>query len=171
MVPLTDKTVLFGATMWTNMKNRDPFVLITAKRGMNDFCGCILKATDVNAMRRYTPEDSVLEFEKTQEVLKDALKQHPDKNFLVMTHHTPSYLSIHPKYGDDLLNYAYTTDLSNLILDNPRIKHYVHGHTHDSFDYMIGDCRIMCNPRGYTNNPKVLPENRAFDINFNFEVE
>jgi predicted phosphodiesterase len=28
-------------------------------------------------------------------------------------------------------------------------KLIVHGHTHDPCDYMIGETRVICNPRGY----------------------
>jgi hypothetical protein len=41
--------------------------------------------------------------------------------------------------------------LNDLILSNPQIKLWTHGHTHHEFDYMIGDCRVVCNPRGYKN--------------------
>jgi len=34
-------------------------------------------------------------------------------------------------------------------LDHPQIKLWTHGHTHHEFDYMIGECRVVCNPRGY----------------------
>jgi len=34
-------------------------------------------------------------------------------------------------------------------MDHPQIKLWIHGHTHESFDYMVGDTRIVCNPRGY----------------------
>ncbi len=36
---------------------------------------------------------------------------------------------------------------------------WVHGHTHYSFDYMVGNCRVICNPRGYSNidNPDFNP--------------
>ena len=27
---------------------------------------------------------------------------------------------------------------------------WTHGHTHEDFDYMIGGCRVVCNPRGYS---------------------
>jgi hypothetical protein len=37
------------------------------------------------------------------------------------------------------------------MLDRPGIKLWTHGHTHEDFDYMIGDCRVVCNPRGYIN--------------------
>lgn len=173
-VPLTDKTMLFGATMWTNMNNRDFAAIFAAKSGLNDFHGSIMNGRTpgpYDVALKYTPEDSVMEFETTLNCLHTALQQYPDKNFLVMTHHTPSFMSIHPKYGDDPLNYAYSSNLNDLILSNPRIKHWVHGHTHDTFKYSIGGCQIFCNPRGYTNNPNVLPENKQFDINFNFEVQ
>ncbi len=173
-VALTDKTLLFGATLWTNFKNRNPVSMIISKQGMSDFCGCIVNGKTVGPYSnslRFTPEDSVIEHEDTLQALKMALDANQEKNFLMMTHHTPSYLSIHPKYGDSPLNYAYSSDLSELIIDNTQIKHWVHGHTHDTFNYIVGGCQVYCNPRGYTNDPNVYPENRAFDINFSFEVE
>ena len=49
-----------------------------------------------------------------------------------------------------------------MILDNPQIKYWSHGHTHESMDYMIGDCRVVCNPKGY-HPTEVNPD---FDPNF-----
>ena len=49
------------------------------------------------------------------------------------------------------MNGAYSSDLSDFILDHPEIKLWTHGHTHELFDYMIGSTRIVCNPRGYVN--------------------
>ena len=48
-----------------------------------------------------------------------------------------------------LVNGAYSSDLSEFILNHPQIKVWTHGHTHHTFDYMIGSTRIVCNPRGY----------------------
>jgi hypothetical protein len=47
------------------------------------------------------------------------------------------------------MNGGYHSDLSELILSNPQIKLWTHGHTHELFDYMIGSTRVVCNPRGY----------------------
>jgi hypothetical protein len=47
------------------------------------------------------------------------------------------------------MNGGYSSDLSAFILDNPQIKLWTHGHTHEDFDYMLGSTRIVCNPRGY----------------------
>ena len=49
------------------------------------------------------------------------------------------------------MNGAYASDLSDFILDQENIKYWVHGHMHDPFDYEIGQCRVVCNPRGYSN--------------------
>jgi len=174
-VPLTEKTMLFGGTMWTNMNNRDPIAMLTAKRGMCDYDGTIKNGKTAGAYPvslTFTPEDSVMEHEATLNCLHTALQQYPDKDFVLMTHHTPSFLSIHPKYANSYpLNYTFSSDLSKLILDTPRIKKWIHGHTHDTFKYTLGETQILCNPRGYTNNPNILPENKQFDINFSFEVE
>jgi hypothetical protein len=35
---------------------------------------------------------------------------------------------------------------------------------HNNFDYLVGDTRVMCNPKGYPG------ENSEFDFNFTFEV-
>lgn len=175
-VPLTEKTILFGGTLWTDLNRDDPISRWEAKRCMSDFDGMTIRNGKTpgpySASLPWTPEDSILEHQVTLNCLHTALQQYPDKDFLVMTHHTPSFLSIHPKYKDAFpLNYAFSSDLSELILDNPRIKTWVHGHTHDTFNYTLGTCHIMCNPRGYTKNPNILPENKFWDINFNFEVE
>jgi hypothetical protein len=29
---------------------------------------------------------------------------------------------------------------------------WTHGHMHDDFDYTIGTCRVVCNPRGYVGH-------------------
>ena len=40
---------------------------------------------------------------------------------------------------------------------------WIHGHTHTSFDYRVGRCRVLCNPRGYRLSHMPVPENQAFD--------
>jgi hypothetical protein len=74
----------------------------------------------------------------------------PTAKFVVVGHHAPSKLSTKPRYQDDVMvNGAYSSDLSEFILDRPQIKVWTHGHTHHNFDYMLGSTRIVCNPRGY----------------------
>jgi len=73
-----------------------------------------------------------------------------DRTIVFAGHHSPSKLSTHPKYQNEyLMNGGYSSDLSEFILDHPEIKLWTHGHTHDPFDYMVGETRVVCNPRGY----------------------
>ena len=72
------------------------------------------------------------------------------EKYVVVGHHSPSRLSTHPKYAHDvLMNGGYSSNLDDFITERPQIKVWVHGHTHHDFDYMIGETRIVCNPRGY----------------------
>jgi hypothetical protein len=66
------------------------------------------------------------------------------------------------------MNGGYSSDLEQFILDYPQIKVWTHGHTHDTFDYMIGQCRVICNPRGYVGYEERAQE---FDPTIGFDIE
>ena len=100
----------------------------------------------------FSPEDSVEEFRKMKQYLEvcTAVLGEDTQKYVVVTHHTPSMMSCAPHYrGDTLMNGAYHNSFEDFIMDKPSIKLWVHGHTHDDFDYTIGDTRVVCNPRGY----------------------
>lgn len=67
-----------------------------------------------------------------------------------VTHHLPSFQSVHEKYRGSNGNDFFATELAPKILDMQKPpKLIVHGHTHEKMDYMIGDTRVICHPRGY----------------------
>jgi hypothetical protein len=73
-----------------------------------------------------------------------------DKPVVVITHMAPSFMSVNEKYlHDTVTNGGYASDMSEFILDHDNIKVWVHGHMHNPVDYMIGDTRVLANPRGY----------------------
>ena len=97
-----------------------------------------------------SPDDVMVEHERMKAMIVEQVAKRPDRKYVVVGHHAPSRLSTKPRYQrDHHMNGAYSSDLSELILDHPQIKLWTHGHTHDTFDYMIGSTRILCNPRGY----------------------
>lgn len=99
---------------------------------------------------KFSPEDSVEDHVKMKEYIKHIVQGMHDEKFVVVGHHSPCKKSTKPQYeNDQILNGAYSSDLSEFILDHPQIKLWTHGHTHHVFDYNIGDTRILCNPRGY----------------------
>ena len=137
-----DGVTFFGGTMWTDLKSRDPYVVDVVAGTMNDFN--YIK----NGDRKFVPKDTLVEHDKTLAALKACLANTKDK-MVVVTHHTPSAKSSHERFVGDPTNWAYYTELDEMILDNPQIKAWIHGHTHDDYDYMIGETRVLCNPRGY----------------------
>ena len=100
-----------------------------------------------------SPQDAVEDHKAMLKVIDDTYDGTPAcMQIVVVGHHAPSKSSEHPKYKhDQLMNGAYNSKLDEFILDRPGIKLWTHGHTHEDFDYMIGACRVVCNPRGYIN--------------------
>ena len=145
-----DDVVFMGGTLWTDFNNIDSLTMWQCRQSLNDYQ--IIRVAKEN-YRRLHPEDTLLEHQKTLDFLKKALSEHQSDKVVVVGHHAPSTLSVKPRYADQhLINGAYRSDLNGLILDNPQIKLWTHGHTHAPFDYMIGGTRVVCNPRGYWNH-------------------
>jgi Icc-related predicted phosphoesterase len=98
----------------------------------------------------FSPQDAFDDHKKMLGYLKLMLEGKHTEKFVVVGHHAPSKLSTHPRYKNEaIMNGGYSSDLSAFILNNPQIKLWTHGHTHEDFDYMLGSTRIVCNPRGY----------------------
>ncbi len=136
-----------GATLWTDMNKHDELTMYSIEKMMNDFA--IIRNSERN-YARFSPRDAVTRHTQTLNYFKSVVESDPSKTYVVVGHHTPSPLSIHEKYKrDHIMNGGYTSDLSEFILDHPQIKLWTHGHTHEKFDYVIGETRVVANPRGY----------------------
>jgi Icc-related predicted phosphoesterase len=173
-----DDVTFIGGTLWTDMNKEDGITLYHMSSMMNDFIkvsnGKIqngIQAEDDKPyyrIKRLTPEDVVVDHKSMLEYIRIIVEGKQDQKFVVVGHHAPSKLSTKPKYQDDyIMNGGYSSDLSEFILDYPQIKLWTHGHTHDTFDYMIGGTRVVCNPRGYIKYEQRADE---FDPNIIFEV-
>ena len=86
---------------------------------------------------------------------------------MVITHHAPSRGSIHPRFEGSLVNACFVSD-AKYLLDGRRAQLWIHGHTHDSFDYVVNGTRIVCNPRGYAKAG--VNENALFDPDLTIDV-
>jgi hypothetical protein len=168
--------LFIGGTLWTDMNKEDASTLRHIKGYMNDYR--IIQNTNevVNysvpvygtnedgspdfttvvgkefktRSAKFSPEDSVKDHKAMLEFIKTTIKDKSTMPVVVVGHHAPSKQSVKPRYeGDVLVNGAYSSDLTDFILNHPQIKVWTHGHTHDRFDYMVGSTRIVCNPRGY----------------------
>lgn len=136
-----------GCTLWTDMNKGDPLTLHAVQDMMNDYTQIRHDGLGYTKLRSI---HTVERHRRSVQYIRNAVQDKFDEKFVVVGHHAPSKLSIKQKYQhDQLMNGAYSSDLSEFILDHPQIKLWTHGHTHDNFDYMIGTTRIVCNPRGY----------------------
>jgi Icc-related predicted phosphoesterase len=79
---------------------------------------------------------------------------------VVVTHHSPSPRSVHPRFAESVLNPCFVSNAEHL-LDGRKAALWVHGHAHDGFDYAVNGTRVLCNPRGHTRHGAI--ENAAFD--------
>ena len=97
-------------------------------------------------------------------IFPEIVKQKEDgKKVVVVTHHLPSFQSIPERFRGESLNGAYASELFEDIMETqPDI--WCHGHTHGSSDYMIGNTRILCNPRGYHGHELNPDFNDSFTI-------
>ena len=160
---LNDVTFI-GGTLWTDMNGNDTSTIRHISRAMNDFrliknsnsmvsYKAIAENGNVEFKERvstFSPLDAIVEHDKMLDYIMAVVDNRKTEKFVVVGHHAPSKLSTKPQYEHDtLMNGGYSSDLSQFILDNPQIKLWTHGHTHHCFDYVIGETRIVCNPRGY----------------------
>lgn len=141
---IIDDVYIFGGTMWSDF-NKSEFVLNEAKNYMNDY-------TYIKG----------LEPIQTVHIMKDFIKKlkkflherDASDKIMVMSHHAPSFKSVSENFKGNFMNGAFCSDLEDLI-SSSNIQYWIHGHVHTTFDYMIDNTRILCNPYGYslTENP------------------
>jgi Icc-related predicted phosphoesterase len=98
---------------------------------------------------RWSVDDSVEDHKKMLDYI-NIVTQDKSKCYVTVTHHAPTHQSIAEWFKHDtLMNGAFASDLSEFIMDRPQIKLWTHGHMHNQSDYMVGESRVVCNPRGY----------------------
>lgn len=141
-----DGVRFLGSTLWTDFalfgEAERRFAMETAQLDMPDF------SVIQNDGQTFTPEDAMEMHRSSREWLETMLTTPFDGSTVVVTHHGPSFRSVHPRYADNPLTPAFASHLDHLIAGD-RMSLWVHGHMHDPFDYELNGTRVVCNPRGY----------------------
>lgn len=132
-----DGVRFLGCVLWTDFAlfgEADKwFSMQRARQGMNDF------AIIQNNGRRFTPEDAVQRHTASRAWLAEKLAQPFTGKTVVVTHHCPSSKSVPRRFANHLED----------LMGDDRVALWIHGHTHDPFDYEVNGTRVVCNPRGY----------------------
>ena len=167
-----------GTTLWTDFELYGAEKRAGAMRlgglGLNDFRyiktfrGFERQAGGGIELRNFRPGDARQEHDLSVAWLDAELAKGDPARTVVVTHHAPSRLSLHPKFDGDDLSPCFISDLPGLL---GRSALWIHGHVHDSFDYMVQGTRVVANPRGYVTSKKLgTPENKGFRPDFLVEV-
>lgn len=161
-----------GTTLWTDYRlARDRTQLHQmehAQRGLSDHY-----QIRTGRNNKFTAQDALNRHEVARAWLEEELAKPFDGKTVVVTHHGPHPLSVHPRYVGDRMNAAFVSDLSALM---PGVDLWLHGHTHAGSDYQVGRCRVVANPAGYVRNREFAHrddfvfENETFDRNLIVEL-
>lgn len=153
---IIDGVRFLGATLWTDYRltGNQPLAELDARNILQDF-----KYIRDAQFRKIRPLQVLEAHVRSRAFLQEHLDAPFDGKTVVVTHHAPTELSIHERYRTTggHLNAAYASRLDGMM---GTAALWVHGHTHDSFDYDVYGTRVVCNPRGYASdslNPDFNP--------------
>jgi len=133
-----------GSTLWSNFDlapNPLEFAELVGHR-INDFYW-IHKSSN----HRFTPYDCLELNEKSRSFLRNERDSPYHGKKVVVTHFGPSPRSIHPKYEGDVLNPYFACNCEDLM--DLSVPLWIHGHTHQSIDYVHNGSHVIANPKGY----------------------
>jgi predicted phosphodiesterase len=160
---------VLGSCLWTDYFSfplRLDDALDAARRGRTDH-----RKIRRSGGRTFQPEDALGHQRQTLQWLHERLAAPFEGPTVVVTHHVPSALSIPQGNGQHELAPAYASNVELLVR---KATLWIHGHIHASSNYRIGDCRVVCNPRGRPErnrrNPAVQYENLDFNPSLVIEV-
>ena len=173
---IIDDVVFVGGTLWTDYAlfgaAQKEMSMWLATRHLNDFYFGKYNPTgsaeneNTEDLLPLKPKHCAAMFTAAITKIDEVCQRFPDKKIVVITHHAPSLDSVPPKYQNSVLTPSYASNLEDFIKARPNIKLWCHGHIHALSDYQIGQCRVVCNPRGYVS----AHENPAFDENYTLDI-
>jgi len=175
-----DNISFICATLWTNYNSGNPVIMQMVQGALNDYKYIRTGNYGAPYLRKVNPHDLFSEFVTSKHFIFKSIEEErlAGQIVVVVTHHGPSRGSIHQQYNGDPINWGYISELDLEIMDS-KPNFWFHGHVHNSFDYMVGDTRIITNPRGYVMRMKgagyadpvqLFPENGDFNPTLRIEV-
>lgn len=158
-----DGVRFLGATLWTDFllfgESERPYAMLEGLNYLNDF------RVIQNGLQTFQPGKSVELHQQSRDWLDARLDEPFDGKTVVVTHHLPSMLSVADRFKKGLLSACFASNLDHLF---GRMDLWIHGHTHDNFDYLANGTRVVCNPRGYETYSST--ENFDFDPSLIVEI-
>lgn len=150
-----DDVQFLGCTLWTdfNLLGESRSAKNLATRYINDYAAIQYGLNN----RNLRTHDTFARHKKSIKWLNKSLDENLHQS-VVITHHAPSIKSLPKNFVNEDLQAAYASPLDDLVSQS-KSSLWLHGHIHASSDYTIGQTRVVCNPRGYSDslNPMFDP--------------
>lgn len=139
---LLDGVRFLGGTMWTSFGDRNVMTMNAARDMMNDY-------RKIRNNGPLLPSFILEENTKFMAFLKEEFEKDFDGKTVVVTHHSPGNELRRRGVIGDILGGCYFADIEQYIGESDKASVWIHGHTHESWDYYINNTNVVCNPYGY----------------------
>ena len=153
-----DGVRVLGCTLWTDFQlTGEPVAqaMATVERGLTDYRVIATRSGPLRAAQ------TLADHEASRKWLAAELARPWAGRTVVVTHHAPHPRSIHPRFTGHPMNPGFISDLTPLLHGADL---WLHGHTHDSFDYRVAGCRVVANPAGYLLKRRGAAAGAAFEL-------
>jgi predicted phosphodiesterase len=159
---LTDNIVILGTVLWSKINNLDKKYVelyVNDYKKIKDENNNLITAQYINNL-----------YNQNFEWLRTKVEEHQKNNnkIIIITHHSPSYKSISPKYKNYQGNSAFANNLDNFIINNQGVKYWLFGHTHSHVTLNIKETMCLANPAGYIEDSGF--ENKEYKSNATIEI-
>lgn len=137
---------IVGATFWSDFGGGNQRLMAEARNMMTDYSAISDGTATLGSLK---PSRIYQEHLQSADFIRAELAGRDSRRLIVVTHHAPSPQSTRGKRrGFDKL---YGSDYEQLMRDyDPDL--WIHGHVHESFEYLIDQTIVACNPRGYVGH-------------------
>jgi predicted phosphodiesterase len=154
-----DGVRFLGCTLWTDFEllGSSAVARDLAREQMNDYRRIRLST---HQYRKLRPTDTAgFHYKSRNWLRKTSSEPSSCDRLVIISHHAPSILSLPLARRDEELSGSYASNLDDLVEQSGAVL-WIHGHIHQSSDYVLGRTRVLCNPRGYSGspNPDFSPE-------------
>lgn len=146
-----EEALFVGATLWTNLVNPQKAFIAKRTRDFEAIQGITTDSWSFNHISDLSYIERTLDFDQYRDLKK-----------VVISHYLPSKLSVPMRFRDHEMNCIFVAEGMESVIKEHKPNLYVHGHTHDKNDYMIGKTRVVSNPKGRMLHTGVY-ENHLYD--------
>ncbi len=155
-IKFKDRKICCG-TMWYSVKEVKATGCVDYKSGTWMDRRSMVEFSDFYKIRHLYP----WVYEQNNK-FNEMLDQDLEEGAVVVSHHLPSNLCVSQRYLGEVSN-CFFVDPHDEIIRERKPAAWLFGHTHNSFDFMLGDTVVKCNPTGYPGHFGHPPERPEFD--------